>query len=105
MKRIVAIAIMLLMSLAIFIPLSAAQSSSGGVKVNPLREAYYGDLHLHTALSLDAYIANGARVMPGDAYRFARGETIDYFGLQVRRQWPLDFMAVTDHAEHLGIMN
>jgi hypothetical protein len=90
--------------------LNAQQATSAAayvssIRVDPERDAYYGDLHLHTAFSLDAYIANGARILPEDAYRFARGDTIGYFGLHVHRQWPLDFMAVTDHAEHIGAMN
>jgi len=69
---------------------------------NPLRNAYYGDLHVHTALSVDAFITN-TRTMPDDAYRYAKGEEIDHVsGERIRIGTPLDFMAVTDHAEILG---
>lgn len=67
------------------------------------RRAYFGDLHLHTSLSLDAYIAD-TRTTPDDAYRYAQGEAVRYLGREVRRQAPLDFLAVTDHAEFLGVL-
>src|SRR5688572_7347523 len=69
-----------------------------------LRTAYYGDLHVHTAFSFDAYIL-GTGTTPDQAYRFARGEPVEYMGRQMQRRWPLDFMAVTDHAENLGVAN
>jgi hypothetical protein len=75
------------------------------VKTNPLREAYYGDLHLHTSYSFDAYLMGTISVTPGDAYRFAKGEVIQYLGQPVHRRQPLDFMAVTDHSESIGVFN
>jgi hypothetical protein len=68
---------------------------------NPLKNAYFGDLHLHTSYSMDAF-AFGARTTPEDSYRYAMGETVDYFGKPQKRLAPLDFLAVTDHAEYLG---
>lgn len=76
---------------------------------DPLRKAYFGDLHVHTAFSFDAWTYD-VRTTPADAYRFARGETIrlpplDANGAgttEVRLDRPLDFAAVTDHAEYLG---
>jgi hypothetical protein len=72
---------------------------------NSERNAYFGDLHVHTKLSFDAYIFN-VRATPEDAYRFARGETIGHAGgFDVRLAGgPLDFIAVTDHAEYMGAM-
>ena len=67
-----------------------------------LRNLYWGDLHIHTALSSDAF-AMGVRALPSDVYRFSRGLTIDHgagYPLTIRR--PLDFAAVTDHAEYMG---
>ena len=57
---------------------------------------YWGDTHLHTALSSDAYIF-GARLTPDDAYRFAKGETVTATsGQEVRLHRPLDFLMVSD---------
>jgi hypothetical protein len=76
---------------------------------NALRNPYFGDTHVHTAFSFDAS-ALGVRAQPRDAYRFARGEPLDVrpyddAGRGLRRarlRRPLDFAAVTDHAELLG---
>ncbi|SVC36806.1 uncharacterized protein METZ01_LOCUS289660, partial [marine metagenome] len=68
---------------------------------NQLRNAYFGDLHIHTALSLDAY-QQDVRTMPKDAYDFARGKEIPFHGTVARINRPLDFAAVTDHSEYLG---
>ncbi len=70
---------------------------------NPLKEAYFGEQHLHTAYSLDAYIG-GARLMPSDAYHFAKGEAVEVGGVKVQLAKPLDWAAVTDHAEYIGEM-
>jgi hypothetical protein len=72
---------------------------------NADRNAYFGDLHVHTELSFDAYIFNVRRT-PDDAYRFAKGEAIGHAGgFQVRLAGgPLDFVAVTDHSEYMGAM-
>ena len=69
------------------------------------RQALFGDLHLHTSFSFDAWAKYGLKITPEQAYRFARGEPIDYLGQAVRRAEPLDFMAVTDHAEYMGALN
>ncbi len=66
------------------------------------REALFGDLHLHTGYSFDA-IASGTRTTPDDAYRYALGQAVQYMGRTVQRRRPLDFLAVTDHAEYLGV--
>jgi hypothetical protein len=42
---------------------------------NPTRTAYFGDMHVHTAASLDANL-QGTQLRPADAYRFARGEAL-----------------------------
>jgi hypothetical protein len=73
------------------------------VKENPLKEAYFGETHVHTSFSLDAYIG-GARLTPFDAYRFARGEDVSVNNVLHNIGRPLDFVAVSDHAEFLGEM-
>ena len=76
---------------------------------NANRNAYFGDLHIHTGYSYDAR-PFGVDTTPADAYRFARGEAIpippyDEDGnaqATLRLKTPLDFAAVTDHAEFFG---
>ena len=89
-------------------PADTAQAPSAGsvepaapreIERYPLRRALFGDLHVHTSLSTDAY-SFGNRVGPRDAYRFARGEAVELpNGIETRLATPLDFVALTDHAE------
>ncbi|NND66032.1 MAG: DUF3604 domain-containing protein [Halioglobus sp.] len=71
---------------------------------NADRKAYFGDLHVHTKYSFDAY-AFGTLATPDDAYRYAKGKAIKHpGGFEVRLREPLDFYAVTDHAMFLGVV-
>jgi len=82
---------------------SAEETYSPYVDQSYPTNVYWGDTHLHTALSFDAY-AQGSRVSADDAYRFAKGETVTAdSGEEVRLQRPLDFLVVADHAESLGV--
>ena len=82
---------------------SSAKDSRDSIETNPLRIAYFGDLHVHTNWSIDAYIF-GNRTNPDDAYRFAKGETIVHpSGREMALPKPLDFQAVTDHGIYLGM--
>jgi len=69
---------------------------------NAQRNAYFGDLHVHTNYSFDAF-AFGTVASPYDAYRFAKGQAIKHpAGFDIQLRAPLDFYAVTDHAMFLG---
>ena len=80
----------------------AAPASAAGASAP--RHAYFGDLHIHTQYSIDSYNF-GVRATPDDAYRFAKGEALAHpLGYSIRlRRGPLDFLAVTDHGEYLGV--
>ena len=71
---------------------------------NPDRNAYFGDLHVHTSYSFDAY-AFGTIATPYDAYRYAKGEPLKHpSGYEMQLRQPLDFYAVTDHAMFMGLV-
>src|SRR5688500_19043109 len=94
----------------------AGQASAADVRPDE-RRVFFGELHLHTSLSLDAW-TYGTKLMPADAYKFGRGDTVMVPATQVAREqgiagekevaakraWPLDFMAVTDHSELVGTL-
>ncbi len=64
----------------------------------------WGDTHVHSNLSPDAFTFGNRGVTPEQAFRFARGETVTaQNGLQARLSRPLDFLLVSDHSEFLGI--
>jgi hypothetical protein len=98
-------------------PVQAPLTRSASNLPPELRRAFFGQLHIHTQASYDAW-AMGTKLTPAQAYAFARGETVMVPASQLqlqqglasdgavaaRRAWPLDFMAVTDHAENIGVM-
>ena len=77
--------------------------TAGRPPLNPDRNAYFGDLHVHTKYSFDAF-AFGTLATPYDAYRFAKGEAIKHpAGFKVQLRAPLDFYGVTDHGFFMGV--
>lgn len=71
--------------------------------VSAQNNVYFGDLHVHTSLSFDAYLF-GTRLDPDAAYRIAKGEEAQVItGEKIQLTRPLDFVALTDHAEGFGM--
>jgi len=77
------------------------EALEAAVPENPLKDAYFGETHVHTSYSLDAYIG-GARITPDDAYKFAQGGDVVVNGQKHNIGRPLDWVAVSDHAEFIG---
>ncbi len=67
------------------------------------KQVYWGDSHLHSSYSADAGLL-GDTLDPGQAYRFAKGETVtSSSGVEAKLIRPLDWLVVADHAENLGL--
>ena len=66
------------------------------------KNVYFGDLHVHTSISADAYLF-GNRFELDSAYAFAKGKALELrTGEIAQLTRPLDFVALTDHAEAFG---
>ena len=87
--------------LSVVMPLSVSWADESGKTAT---NAYFGAVHVHTSYSFDAY-TNGTLTSPAHAYQWAQGKAIPGGGggpdLQLKQ--PLDFYAVSDHAEWLGV--
>ncbi len=72
---------------------------------NPDRNAYFGETHVHTSWSLDAFSIGNTVTDPGDAYKYFKGEPIKHpLGFEVKIDTPLDWAGVTDHSEYAGVV-
>lgn len=74
------------------------------VERNPDRNAYFGEEHIHTSWSVDAWLMGNRITGPDDAYKYAQGQTIKHpLGYDITIETPMDFMGVTDHSEYVGV--
>jgi hypothetical protein len=74
-------------------------------KASRERTAYFGETHVHTSWSLDAFAIGNTLTDPGDAYKYFKGEPIHHpLGYEVRIDTPLDWAGVTDHSEYAGVV-
>jgi hypothetical protein len=81
-----------------------AREYSPPVRESRVMNLYWGDTHLHTRNSADAFTAGNRSVSPDDAFRFAMGQEVtSETGIHAKLRRPLDFLAVSDHAEYLGV--
>jgi Protein of unknown function (DUF3604) len=74
-------------------------------KPNPLKNLYFGEQHMHTRNSFDAFTI-GVRQTWEEAFRYGRGEevTLSTTGEKIQRGTPYDFVAITDHSEYFGVL-
>jgi hypothetical protein len=84
---------------------SVGEPGRGAGGKNPLKNVYFGEQHLHTQDSADAF-AMGTRNTQDDAYNFCKGKAVkkSVGGKMVQKQTPYDWCAVTDHAYLLGML-
>lgn len=111
-----AITLVLLISLGALVSLSKStqQGQQAGPAIesraeprpqpSPERNAYFGETHVHTSWSLDAWLGGDRLTDPGDAYKYFKGQPIKHpLGYEVKIDTPLDWAGVTDHSEYVGV--
>jgi Protein of unknown function (DUF3604) len=71
---------------------------------NPERDAYFGETHIHTSWSVDAWVMGNRITGPDEAFKYAQGQPIKHpMGYEIKIETPMDFMGVTDHSEYVDI--
>jgi hypothetical protein len=85
---------------------SATRDATPGPQPNPLKNIYWGDTHLHTSYSPDAFLMGNQSADPDTAYRYAKGYPVEhpYHKARIRIGTPLDFLVVSDHGEFMGVI-
>jgi len=85
---------------------AAAKSTAELPPVNPLKNVYWGDTHLHTSYSPDAFLMGNQTADPDTAYRYAKGLPVvhPYHRARIQIGTPLDFLVVSDHGEFMGVI-
>lgn len=80
--------------------------ASNSAVANSDRELLWGDTHLHSSYSFDAYLNQNKSADPDTAYRWAKGQWVmhPYTKARIRINTPLDFLVVSDHAELMGVL-
>jgi hypothetical protein len=96
--------VILITTALIFFMGSISSVSAGQVRNT---NVYWGDTHLHTCYSADAYLMKNETADPDTAYRYAKGLPVvhPYHRAKIQIETPLDFLAVTDHGEFMGVFN
>ena len=84
---------------------SVGEPGRGSGKPNPLKNLYFGEQHMHTRNSFDAFTI-GVNMTWEDAYNYAKGKEIKLSttGERMQKRTPYDFVAITDHAEYYGVL-
>ncbi|MCP4993540.1 MAG: DUF3604 domain-containing protein, partial [Gammaproteobacteria bacterium] len=91
-------AALILLAVFVSVPAQAGQARNTDV--------FFGDTHLHTSYSPDAYLMGNRSADPDTAYRFAKGLPVvhPYHRAKIQIGSPLDFLVVADHAEYMGVI-
>jgi hypothetical protein len=91
---------------AFAVTLALALAPATAPAASPKTELYFGDTHLHTSWSPDAYLLQNRSAPPDVAYRYAKGFPVvhPYHKARIRIGTPLDFLVVSDHAEYMGVI-
>ena len=81
-----------------------AYASSASLRAEP-SQVFWGDTHLHTSYSPDAFFFGNTTATPDTAYRYAKGFPVfhPYHKGRIQIGTPLDFLVVSDHAEMMGV--
>ncbi|MGI9415168.1 MAG: DUF3604 domain-containing protein, partial [Hyphomicrobiales bacterium] len=84
---------------------SAGEPGRSSGKKNPLKNVYFGEQHMHTRNSFDAFTV-GVTMSWDQAYEFAKGKKtkLSTTGEEFQRRTPYDFVAITDHSEYFGVL-
>ena len=92
--------------LALMVGLSASPQQVQAAGPASETQLLWGDTHLHTSLSFDAYLNRNMSADPDTAYRYAKGLPVlnPGTGARIQIETPLDFLVVADHAVYLGVM-
>ena len=100
MKKLVKIKVFVI-TILIFQSISSVKSY-GGTDT----KLFFGDTHLHTYYSFDAFLNNNHSIGPDAAYRWAKGQPVihPFNRTRVQINTPLDFLVIADHAEMMGVM-
>jgi hypothetical protein len=104
-RGLLASAMALSLSSAVALAESPGEPGRDSGKPNPLKNVYFGEQHLHTSNSPDAFVV-GTRQTWEQAYEWALGKevTLSTSGEKIQKSTPYDFVAITDHAEYFGVM-
>ena len=91
---------LIVLTLAVILAVAPAPAQ----QKNPERNAYFGEQHVHTSWSVDAWLFGNHLTGPNEAYQYAQGATIKHpLGYNIKIEQPLDWMGVTDHSEYVGV--